>query len=556
MTLLCRLCAAESNPFGPGRRVLAGAPFQATSRYDARAMQGSDFGGADRTRTLADVVAPFGRLPATAVLFIADALLESVDRAHASGQVGLDFDPGHLSFGIGSTLTFGPPAHAPPYLLAPERARGEGASVQGDLFSAGALLLLLLTGTRTFDGGTPQATAQRLLGLKTPPPVFSLAPSLPGVLEQLLLGLLQPQAPRRFATAQDARAVLADAIAPLGRRFPGALDKLVRDPSVICGELQQAAAEAEAARGQALVASPPDRQRALVALLRSHALVAGQPAVMQLLSQAAAAGAVRGATPRSAALEQALAAIHVAEPSPSPSAVQQAAELHLEGGDLLEALGLLKRALAARPDDTQLAQRVDALTGPFNPDEPFAAGGAWVQQIPSASAMAAGAAPFGSAGVPAFGSPQPAGASELGQTGLPPVPSDIGALGPADFSSSSKGLLHQLGQLYGNLDPRARLFIMVSVIGGLSSLMILVMMSVGISDASGHRAQMHRLAAEAADCQPGGKQVLLKAYTAARLGQADVVEGLISNAEVEVPLGTRCQRYGMELMASARMARK
>lgn len=512
-------------------------------------MQGTQQGGPDRARTLADVVAPFGRLPAAAVIFVADALLESVDRRHAAGQVGLDFDPAHLTFGIGSTLTFGPPANAPAHLLPPERARGEGATPAGDLFSTGAVLLELLIGQRVFDGGSPQATAQRLLALRAPPPVFSLSPPIPGILEQLLLGLLQPDANRRFKTAQDARAVLADVIAPLGQQFPGALDKLVRDPSVICGQLQQTAADAEAARGQALVGDPNDRQRALIALLRSHALVSSQPAVNQLLAQAAGAGAIRGTAPRSATLEQALSAIHMAEPNPTPASLVQLADLLLEGGDLLEALGALKRALSLQPGDPQLTQRVDALTAELNVGQPFAAGGAWTHVVP------AGVGAFGGT---VGGSLSGAVAGGFGDApGLPPAPGDLGELGPDAFApSSSRGLLHQLGQLYGNLEPRARLFIMVSVIGGLSSLMIFLMMSFGVSDAAGHRAQMHRLSAEAADCQPGGKQVLIKAYTAARLGEADVVEGLISNAEVEVPLGTRCQRYGMELVAKARMAEK
>ncbi len=94
-----------------------------------------------------------------------------------------------------------------PY-LAPERLAGAAASHQADLFSAGAVLFFLCTGT-TLVAGTDR-DALRDDWLRTRPALLTeLRPDLPVKFVQWLCGLLEISPEKRPASAVDALAALA-----------------------------------------------------------------------------------------------------------------------------------------------------------------------------------------------------------------------------------------------------------------------------------------------------------------------------------------------------------
>ncbi len=484
----------------------------------------------EHPRSLADLVAPFCRLPAAAVALLADAILERMVELHDAGLVGLDLQPAAIAVAPEGVQLM-PTASVAPWLLAPERSSGGAPSAKGDLFALGAVLLELLLGRRVFDAGSAEASAALLARLTLPPPVALMVPTLPGFLERLLIALLQPDLAQRASDARSGRAVLDAPLVELRARFPNALAALMERTADACRAMHEAQASAEAERGAALLADPRARIAAAVCLLRSRALVPGQAQVTELLGQAAAAGVVRGERPRAAELDEVDAQIAGAEPNPPPALLRKAVALHLQGGELLEALGLMKRVMLAQPTNRILAAQLAELA-PDAPNAPFAAGGEGV--LAPLPAVAAPRAPTATSEAPAAA------------VALPDIePSDEREPGPVGR------VIRALGQAYGNLEARSRLFILVLAFGALTSAGLLMAQRAGTRP--NRAVQLENLARAAADCQPGGRVVLIRAQQAARLGEVRVVEELLQHAEEKVPMGTRCHEFGVRLTASAQL---
>lgn len=536
-----------------------------------------DASGAPAT-TLADVLAPFGRLPAAAVVFVADELLRALDLAHGAGITGHELQPAAITLRGDGKLELRA-GTGPYWLLPPERAKGAPASASGDLFSAGALLLHLLTGERALDAGSPPATAERLLKLVAPLPVSALVPTVPGFLERLLLALLQPDPAKRPADAAAARAILGSGVAALASQMPDALAVLARDPHAACAAMHEQQAVAEAQRGVTLLGQASMRRPAAVALLRSHALVPGRPEVEERLAQAAAAGVVRRAAQRDAELVESLEAIRGAEPAPRPAHLRRAAELLLAGGELLEAAAMMKRVLAGRPDDLALRHQLDLLVGPEDATAPWQAGGSWVMdRAASSAALSAEAAAPPAAALTAA---TPGNVVEAAQepalelASRPPSPS-AGSVAAASTSDAPTGesassvptlsgdetpvrgqvaaLLGSLSATYASLDGRSRLFVLALAGSALLSLAVFIARNVSGGSSAERGAALEALSRNAADCGPGGGVRLLRAWQAARAGDAEAVEEQLSSAGFDdnaIPAGTRCQRYSMALPAQA-----
>ena len=194
-----------------------------------------------------------GRLPATAVAWLADQLLDVLASAHARGIVHRDIKPANLfvtgegqlkvlDFGIarlrestGATLStstgimLGTPA-----FMAPEQASGRHRDVDArtDVWAVGATMFTLLTGEIVHEADNAQAL---LVAAATAPPrpVGALAPDTPramcAVIDRALARTSEDRWPSATAMREALRAAHVEAFGgPVSR---DALDALLRSPA-------------------------------------------------------------------------------------------------------------------------------------------------------------------------------------------------------------------------------------------------------------------------------------------------------------------------------------
>lgn len=183
-------------------------------------------------RTLSDEVRVRGALPYAEAADIVIQVLAGLAEAHHAGLVHRDIKPGNLflcapdregrrvakilDFGIAKVLLpdaggKGPaPLIAPtaeglvvgsPRYLSPEQARGERVEPRSDLYSLGAVLYFLLTGSDPFKHrvGAALLIAHRS---ETPKPPTLLVPGLPRALDRVVLRALAKRLDYRFPSAE------------------------------------------------------------------------------------------------------------------------------------------------------------------------------------------------------------------------------------------------------------------------------------------------------------------------------------------------------------------
>jgi non-specific serine/threonine protein kinase len=92
------------------------------------------------------------------------------------------------------------------YYMSPEQARGEALDARSDLFSFGAVLFELATGSRAFDGGTAAVVFQAIFN-ETPRPSRH-HPALPAELDRIVGKALEKDPELRYQTAAELRSDL------------------------------------------------------------------------------------------------------------------------------------------------------------------------------------------------------------------------------------------------------------------------------------------------------------------------------------------------------------
>ncbi|MFB9926241.1 serine/threonine-protein kinase [Amycolatopsis halotolerans] len=149
------------------------------------------------SRSLAEILAAEGRLPARTVAEIGVQLSAALGAVHAHGIVHRDVKPGNVliasdgrakltDFGISrsvrtdETVTDSPLIGGTPDYLAPEVAQGHAPTAASDVFSLGATLFAAVEGKAPFSGGNEYATIRRVAEGTVPPTRHAdgLAPTL------------------------------------------------------------------------------------------------------------------------------------------------------------------------------------------------------------------------------------------------------------------------------------------------------------------------------------------------------------------------------------------
>ncbi|WP_309889786.1 protein kinase domain-containing protein [Archangium sp.] len=177
------------------------------------------------------------RLKPERVVELLAQVCSALGAAHAQGVIHRDLKPanvyvlpredgGHrvklLDFGIAKHL-YAEAEETPtqvgtlmgtPEFMAPEQCAGGTVDARTDLYSAGVLGQLLLTGQHPFTGKT---TAEILIAhlQHTPRPAHELVPGVPPALSRVLLRAMAREPSERYASAAEFKAALLSAMSPV-----------------------------------------------------------------------------------------------------------------------------------------------------------------------------------------------------------------------------------------------------------------------------------------------------------------------------------------------------
>src|SRR5687767_7164518 len=183
-----------------------------------------------------------GPLKVSDVLDIALQLADALEAAHAQGIVHRDIKPANiflgeknrvkvLDFGLAklaaspSSLSSGADTRSPSdgtqsnqitqpgtalgtvSYMSPEQARGEQIDSRTDLFSLGAVLYEMVTGSQAFGGSTTAIVYDAILN-RAPRPIVHIDPLIPPRLETVIATALEKDRDLRYQHASDMEAEL------------------------------------------------------------------------------------------------------------------------------------------------------------------------------------------------------------------------------------------------------------------------------------------------------------------------------------------------------------
>ena len=178
-------------------------------------------------RTLADLLREVKPLPEPDAVAIASRICDALDYLHKQNVVHRDLKPQNImlcrdgsirimDFGIAKSaqarrMTFVgfTPAMGTPDYMAPEQVQGKRGDERTDIYSLGAILYEMATGSTLFEGENPYVVMNsRLTG--DPPAPRKVNPKLTPVLEEIILHALERNPANRYSSAGLMKAELDD----------------------------------------------------------------------------------------------------------------------------------------------------------------------------------------------------------------------------------------------------------------------------------------------------------------------------------------------------------
>src|SRR5262245_38900807 len=164
------------------------------------------------------------------IVEIACQICAALDHAHANGIVHRDLKPDNVLLsaagqwgsvkladlglalpGYGERISRAGLMLGTAAYMAPEQALGQPVDGRSDLYALGVLLYELTTGRLPFTGDDPLTIVSQHVHAPIVPPRV-LRPNLPRALEAVIVRLLAKDPAQRFATADETRAALVEAL--------------------------------------------------------------------------------------------------------------------------------------------------------------------------------------------------------------------------------------------------------------------------------------------------------------------------------------------------------
>jgi serine/threonine protein kinase/tetratricopeptide (TPR) repeat protein len=169
-------------------------------------------------RTLKDIIAEEGPLPIENIGLIGSQIAQGLREAHNAGITHRDIKPANilitekgeakiLDFGIAKLMNNAEMTLAGTVLgtvayMSPEQIRGEVVDHRSDIFSLGTLFYEMTTGEHPFKGEYSAAITYSILS-EDPPPVSSLRPEVPILLEKIIQKAMAKDVQDRYQTMDE-----------------------------------------------------------------------------------------------------------------------------------------------------------------------------------------------------------------------------------------------------------------------------------------------------------------------------------------------------------------
>jgi tRNA A-37 threonylcarbamoyl transferase component Bud32 len=209
-------------------------------------------------RTVYDDIVKHKRYPEAEAIEIAIQVAEALEHAHTRGLIHRDVKPKNIMMGIEGVVKLADmglaraisdkeaaeaesgKAFGTPYYISPEQIRGEtNVGPPADIYSLGATLYHMVTGSVPFDGKNPSSVMHKHLKAAPIPP-DQVNPKLSAGISEVIEMMMAKRAGDRYQTSrdllEDLKAVQSGNLPPLAHRDLGA-DALV---SLASGEAAQA----------------------------------------------------------------------------------------------------------------------------------------------------------------------------------------------------------------------------------------------------------------------------------------------------------------------------